>query len=169
MSWQFSMFLRRSFWSSSSAKGASGRLVLTACITAGIASSRKRLLFVKWMTSTIPKIASWAVWCSGCTAVPACRSASKSSAIEISLAGLLCKKSPATNNMGMCPIKLTHISVALGPQLVFILSALHGSVKQHVLNHGRNKTNLILHHQDCRIPCSFALLSFCSQSHIFCS
>ena len=28
------------------------------------------------------------------------------------------------------------------------------------------KTNLILHHQNCLIPCSFAILSFCGQSHI---
>merc|ERR1712020_638826 len=28
------------------------------------------------------------------------------------------------------------------------------------------KTNLMLHHQDCRNPCSFAMLSFCGQSHI---
>ena len=48
--------------------------------------------------------------------------------------------------------ELILISVALGPQLVFILSASHGSVKQHVLNNGRKKTNLILHHQDFRIP-----------------
>merc|ERR1712016_247342 len=40
---------------------------------------------------------------------------------------------------GHVPHRLTHISVALGPQLVFILSASHGSVKHHVLNHGRKR------------------------------
>ena len=63
--------------------------------------------------------------------------------------------------------KLTLLSVARIRQLVLVLSASHRSEKQHVLHHSRKKTHLILHHQDFRIPCSFAMLSFCAQSHIF--
>ena len=152
MSWQFSICIRRSFWSSSSAKGASGRLVLTACITAGIASSRKRLLFVKWMTSAIPKIASWATfvfWVYGRTGLSECAQV----ICYRNLFGRLDLQEVTRNQQyGHVPHKLAHISVALGPQLVLIVSASHGSVKQHVLNHGRKKTNLILCHQDFRIP-----------------
>ena len=46
---------------------------------------------------------------------------------------------PRNQQYGDVSHTLTHIAVALGPQLVFILSVSHGFVKQHVLNHGRKK------------------------------